>query len=65
MNILLRLFNATRVATKPALGRWHINYAPAVISLKIDQANEDHCGCCNVEPVGQFADTYLEPFVLY
>lgn len=27
-------------------GRWYITYNPKVISLKVYQANEDHCGCC-------------------
>jgi hypothetical protein len=63
MRILLRLFNATRIATVPALGRWHISYAPAVISIKIDQANEDHGHIENAAI--QFADNYLEPFVMY
>ena len=57
MRILLRLFRPT--TTMPALGRWRINYTPEVLTLKINQANEDHCGCC------EKADTYLEPFVLY
>lgn len=58
MRILLRLFNTTK--SSASLGRWP---APAVISLKIDQANEDHGHIDNV--VIQFADNYLEPFVLY
>lgn len=31
------------------LGRWIINYDQSIINTKIDQANEDHCGCCNME----------------
>ncbi len=60
MRILLRLFNRSNVPA--ALGRWHINYAPEIMNIKINQANEDHCGCCHyeVEP-----EPYLEPFVLY
>ena len=30
------------------LGRWGIQYDPKIIRIKIDQANEDHCGCCVV-----------------
>ena len=30
----------------PKLGRWNIHYDERLIHRKIDQANEDHCGCC-------------------
>lgn len=36
------------VDTPPALGRWGIQYDETVIDRKINQANEDHCGCCVV-----------------
>jgi hypothetical protein len=62
MRILLRLLNTPLVI--PALGRWNLNYTPAVVSRIVDQANEDHCGCCQVV-VEPLPDTYLEPFVLY
>jgi hypothetical protein len=32
------------------LGRWGIQYDPKIIRIKIDQANEDNCGCCIEEP---------------
>ena len=32
------------------LGRWGIQYDPKIIRIKIDQANEDHCGCCVPPP---------------
>lgn len=34
------------VASSVVLGRWGIQYDPNIIRIKIDQANEDHCGCC-------------------
>jgi hypothetical protein len=38
---------AAAAATAPlALGRWGIQYDEKVIDRKINQANEDHCGCC-------------------
>lgn len=40
---LLRLFKEN---TKTVLGRWNIQYNSSIISLKVDQANEDHCGVC-------------------
>ena len=33
-------------ASSVVLGRWGIQYDPKIIRIKIDQANEDHCGCC-------------------
>jgi len=30
----------------PKLGRWQLHYDPKTVNSKIDQANEDHCGCC-------------------
>ena len=32
---------------KVLLGRWTINYCNKVRNMKIDLANEDHCGSCN------------------
>ena len=29
------------------LGRWNIQYDEVIIKRKVEQANEDHCGCCN------------------
>jgi hypothetical protein len=29
------------------LGRWNLNYDPKIVHSKVDQANEDHCGCCH------------------
>lgn len=47
------------------LGRWFINYDNKIISLKIDQANEDHCGCCknNNEKDDDYDDEYYKPFL--
>jgi hypothetical protein len=33
-------------ATNTPLGRWQLHYDPKVVHSKVDQANEDHCGCC-------------------
>ena len=30
------------------IGRWTVSYEPTVISMKVNWANEDHCGVCNV-----------------
>ena len=38
-------------ASSVVLGRWGIQYDPKIIRIKIDQANEDHCGCCVPPPV--------------
>jgi len=37
---------SSSVSSSVALGRWGIQYDPKIIQIKIDQANEDHCGCC-------------------
>ncbi len=37
-------------ASSVVLGRWGIQYDPKIIRIKIDQANEDHCGCCIPPP---------------
>ena len=45
MNFLRRwLTPATNATTQ--LGRWQLHYDPKVVHSKVDQANEDHCGCC-------------------
>ena len=36
--------NATNTTTTK-LGRWQLHYDPKVVNSKVDQANEDHCGC--------------------
>jgi hypothetical protein len=41
--------NFLRRWLKPAptqLGRWQLHYDPKIVHYKVDQANEDHCGCC-------------------
>lgn len=47
-----RLISTSSFSSKdyPMLGRWTIQYSDNVINRKIDQANEDHCGCCQNEP---------------
>jgi hypothetical protein len=40
--------HASSVSSSVSLGRWGIQYDPKIIQIKIDQANEDHCGCCVV-----------------
>jgi len=46
------MFNAPAMnAIAPTkLGRWQLHYDPKVVNSKVDQANEDHCGCCHVPP---------------
>ena len=44
MSFIRRLISATTPPTK--LGRWHLHYDPNIVNSKVDQANEDHCGCC-------------------
>jgi hypothetical protein len=41
-----RLFTYSFNNNLHMLGRWIINYDENIINTKVDQANEDHCGCC-------------------
>jgi hypothetical protein len=43
MNFIRRILKPTST-TK--LGRWQLHYDPKIVNSKVDQANEDHCGCC-------------------
>jgi len=53
MNFIRRMLkpaaNATTTTTTTTtkLGRWQLHYDPRVVNSKVDQANEDHCGCCH------------------
>jgi hypothetical protein len=49
-----RTSSAASSASSVVLGRWGIQYDPNIIRIKIDQANEDHCGCC-VPPAADVA----------
>lgn len=44
MNFIRRSFKANAA---PQLGRWNLHYDPKIVHSKVDQANEDHCGCCD------------------
>lgn len=46
MNFFRRFLRNEMTMNK--LGRWKIQYEPQIIDLKITQANEDHCGCCEI-----------------
>ncbi len=49
------------------LGRWGIQYDERIIDRKINQANEDHCGCCVVpkKEVAAVATAKNKSVVLY
>jgi hypothetical protein len=51
MSFIRRLLLTTTPPTK--LGRWHLHYDPKIVNSKVDQANEDHCGCCHA-PTHQY-----------
>jgi hypothetical protein len=50
MNFIRRMMkpNGSQLPQLPQLGRWKLNYDPKIVHSKVDQANEDHCGCCHV-----------------
>ena len=45
MSFIRRMLNANVPTTK--LGRWQLHYDPKIVNSKVDQATEDHCGCCH------------------
>jgi len=54
MNFIRRIFNipssspsSVNGINSTKLGRWNLHYDPKIVHSKVDQANEDHCGCCN------------------
>jgi hypothetical protein len=54
--IVSRASAASASASSVVLGRWGIQYDPKIIRIKIDQANEDHCGCCVPPPPAAAAE---------
>ena len=44
---MLRRFMLMGGPKYPALGRWHRAETEAEMVKKVDQANHDHCGCCD------------------
>jgi hypothetical protein len=60
MKLLSRLF----FQQKFMLGRWFIHYDQKIIDKKIDQANEDHCGCCNYNTNKIDDEEYYKPFLI-
>ena len=64
---LLRKIFFNRVIPKNIeLGRWSLIYDPKVVHSKVDQANEDHCGCCQNIPIYSViddTDDYLLPYI--
>jgi hypothetical protein len=54
MNFIRRIFNipssspsSVNGINSTKLGRWNLHYDPKIVHSKVDQANEDHCGCCH------------------
>ena len=77
MNFIKQLFKSSvnsRITTK--LGRWQLHYDPRIVHCKVDQANEDHCGCCHDpilkptnsnkdnEALNQPTDDYYIPYMM-
>jgi hypothetical protein len=71
---MIKLFHKILTATSNSvrtqnieLGRWSLVYEPKIIHNKVDQANEDHCGCCqNViqETCKTQDDEYILPYIM-
>jgi hypothetical protein len=47
MNFIRRILKPATTASTTNLGRWQLHYDPKIVDSKVDQANEDHCGCCH------------------
>lgn len=50
MNFIKRMLKPSVAVNTMAitkLGRWQLHYDPKIVHSKVDQANEDHCGCCH------------------
>jgi len=67
IKLLQKIFASTTVRTKNVeLGRWSLVYEPKIINNKVDQANEDHCGCCQnkmQETCKNKEDEYILPYL--
>ena len=44
-SVIARMYNFYT----PMLGRWAITYNYMIQNTKIDNANVDHCGCCEIK----------------
>ncbi len=47
-SILTLLSHSSRAVVQPlqGIGRWTIQYEPSIVTMKVNWANEDHCGVC-------------------
>ena len=50
MNSIKNIFNIEKKSLN-YLGKWKIEYKNKIINKKIDLANIDHCGCCEIENI--------------
>ena len=50
MNFIQRMLSLHTPTITTKLGRWNLHYDPKIVNSKVDQANEDHCGCCHDAP---------------
>ncbi len=48
----------------PMLGRWAITYNYKIQNVKIDNANTDHCGCCELKHEAADNDDDLWPYCI-
>jgi hypothetical protein len=60
-NFINRVFVKEQTPTV-LLGRWSIVYCENKINKKIDLANEDHCGTCNIIPD---EEKYIKTYIFY
>ena len=66
--IIVRTISNRGANPSPSLGRWLVEKDVRKINIKIDQSNEDHCGCCTnitkIEPKpNNDLEEYYKPFI--
>jgi hypothetical protein len=47
------------------LGRWNIVYCEQKINKKVELANEDHCGNCNIYKYNNYNEINIDKFIFY
>ena len=62
-NIINEIIKEINITYINNLGRWKIENDIHKVNIKIDQSNQDHCGCCIINEAKD-NDEYYKPFFL-
>ena len=63
MHTISEIITQINITNINNLGRWKIEDDIHKVNIKIDQSNQDHCGCCIINEVKD-NDEYYKPFFL-